>query len=161
MSIYPLTFQSNIMIQTITIPICICSIIWSLFQPMLAWIPLFILAIYLLVILAGLKSRKPRYIEELSTEANEMFQKYSHFYVTPNACRDSSSTCSTVQFSAVILGVVGIFNGFTWGIGLSTLFWFVLSNAAKAYNPTFFIQNDPVMMSAHDEIIEWITTRRQ
>ena len=100
------------MIQVIAILVSIGAFAWSFFQPVWAWVPLIVVALYLLFVLLSLKFEKYNSVKELSPSANQMFQKYAHFYLKPFAGRDFSSACSTIQFGAVAVGLVGAFNGF-------------------------------------------------
>jgi len=149
------------MTQIIAILVGIGAFIWSFFQPVWAWLPLVVAALILLIVLICLKFKKWWYVEELSQSANEMLRKFGHFYSMPFAGRDFSCACSTIQFGAVAVGVVGAFNGFWWGLGIAALFWFVLGPAAMAFNPTNFIQNQPGMLAAHEEVIEWVTSKQR
>lgn len=149
------------MTQIIAILVSIGAFIWSFFQPVWAWAPLVMAALILLIVLLSLKLKEWRYVEELSPGANEMLQKFGHFYSMPFAGRDFSGACSTIQFGAVAVGVVGAFSGFWWGLGIAALFWFVLGPAAMAFNPTNFIQNQPGMLAAHEEVIEWVTSKQR
>jgi hypothetical protein len=135
------------------------SIVWSFFRPVWAWAPLCLLALFFLSVLLSLRLKKWHYVPELSTGANEMLQKFGHYYSMPFAGRDFSSACSVVQFAAVAVAAVGAFKGLWWGIPLALLFWFVLGAAAMSYNPTNFIQNQPTLLAAHEEVIEWLTSK--
>lgn len=149
------------MTQILAILISLGASIWSFFQPVWAWVPLSLAALILIVVLMSLKLKKWRYVEELSPSANEMLQKFGPFYSMPFAGRDFSGACSTVQFGAVAVGIVGAFNGFWWGVGIALLFWFVLGPTAMAFNPTNFIQKQPGLLAAHEEVIEWITSKQR
>ena len=145
--------------QIIAILVSIISFVWAFFNPAWAWAPLFAAALVLLAILLGIKQTKWKHIDELSGPANEMLQKFGHYYEMPVASRDFSSACSTIQFGAVGVGIVGTFSGFWWGLGLAVLFWFVLGPAAMAFNPTNFIRGQPMLRLAHDEVIEWVLSQ--
>ena len=147
------------MTQMVAIFVSVGAFIWSFFQPIWAWLPLIAAAMGLLSVLAGVRLKKWRYVEELSPSANEVLQKFGHFYSMPFAGRDFSGACSTIQFGAVGVGIVGAFGGFWWGIGIAVSFWFVLGPAAMAFNPTNFIQNQPDILAAHEEIIEWVASK--
>lgn len=147
------------MTQIIAILISILSFVWSFFNPVWAWVPLVISGLTLLVVLLGVKQKKWRHIDELSEAANQMLQKFGHYYSMPFAGRDFSAACSTIQFGAVGVGIVGAFFGFWWGLGLAVLFWFALGPAAMAFNPVNFIQGEPTLRFAHDEVIEWIMSQ--
>jgi len=149
------------MTQLIAIVVAIGSFIYSFFQPIWAWIPLSAAGLLLLIILFSIKLKKWQYVDELSSSANEMLQKFGNFYSMPFASRDFSAACSTIQFAAVAVGIVDAFNGFWWGLGLAVIFWFVLGPTAMAYNPTNFIQNEPMLRMAHEEVIEWVMSRTQ
>jgi len=125
--------------RIIAILISIVYFVWAFFNPVWAWAPLFVAALILLAILLGIKQKKWKHIDELSEPANEMLQKFCHYYAMPFAGRDFSGACSTIQFGAVGVGIVGEFSGFWWGLGLSVLLGFVLGPAAMAFNFTNFI----------------------
>lgn len=64
------------------------------------------------------------------------------------------------QFVGIVLGIVGVFKGFYWGIGLGVLFYIVFAVVAKEYNPTNFIQGTPIEIS-HQEILDWLEQKSQ
>ena len=145
-------------VHVLAITLSLGAPIWSFFDPRWAWAPLIVVAALLGLVLASVKSQKWQYIPELSPQANELFQRFGHFYTRPFAGRDFSGACSTLQFGAVAVAVVGLFKGFWWGAGIAAAFWFGVGPMAMAFNPTNFLA-DPVLRTAHQEIIDWITAR--
>lgn len=148
------------MYQIITIVLCLASIIWAFFSPFWAWCPIVLVGLVLLVNLFGLKIQEWNYVEDLSPSANEILQKFGHYYRMPFACRDFSAAASTIQFVGIVLGIVGVFKGFYWGIGLGALFYIVFAIVAKEYNPTNFIQGTPIEIS-HQEVLDWLEQKSQ
>jgi len=148
------------MYQMISLVLCLASIIWAFFSPLWAWSPIILVGLVLLVNLFGLKTQKWNHFEELSPSANEMLQRFGHYYHMPLACRDFSATASTIQFVGVGVGIVDVFNSFYWGIGLGILFYIVFAMVAKEYNPQNFIQGTSMEIS-HQEILDWLEQKSQ
>ena len=149
------------MIQMITIIVALISIVSSIFFPVGAWIPISITAGILLFILFGQKSKDWMHIDELSPGANEMFQRFGHYYNSPMTSRDFSSACSAIQFAPVIIGIIGAYQGYWWSLGGSVIFWFGFGPAAMAFDPTNFIQKRPELVKAHEEVIEWAASQQE
>lgn len=148
------------MFQLLTIALSLGSIVWSFFSPLWAWSPLVTAEALLLLILLAEKQAKWRYVEELSPSANEMLQKFGHYYSKPFASRDFSSSASTLQFAFVAVGIIGAFQGFYWGLGVAVIFWFVFGPVSLAFNPTGLIRGSH-MESAHIEVLAWVEQQSQ
>lgn len=148
------------MFQLLAITLSLGSIGWAFFSPLWAWSPLVTSAALLLFTFFGVKQKKWRYVEELSPSANEMLQKFGHYYSMPFAGRDFSGAASTIQFAAVAVGIIGAFKGFYWGLGVAVAFWFVLGPVAMAFNPTNFIRGSH-LETAHEEVLAWVMQQSQ
>jgi len=108
----------------------------------------------------GAKQKKWAYIEELSSKANELLRKFGHFYATPFASMDFSASSTTVGIAGALIAIVGVFNGFWWGILIGVVNWFAMGALARAFNPTNFLLDDDERI-AHEEVLEWLSTRRK
>lgn len=115
---------------------------------------------FLLITLLSLKQKKWPYIPELSEAANQMFQKFGHYYTKPFAGRDFSASATTIMFGGVVLSIIDIFKGFWWGIGIGIINWFVMGLVSRAFNPTNSLV-DPIEQMGHKEIIEWIMKKQK
>lgn len=146
------------MIQLLTMLIMLGAIILAFFSPLWAWVPLLIMAGLAFVMRLSQQKRDLRYIDELSPRANAMLGKYWHFYEMPFAGRDLSASTSTIQGAAVIVGLIGAFKGFWWGLGGAVAFWLILSPLAMWFNPSNFIRGSD-LEAPHDEIISWLQDR--
>lgn len=146
------------MTQLLAILLALGALVWAFFDPLWAWAPLVVCAALLALVLAGVKRQKWQYVAELSPPANEMLQRFGHFYARPFAGRDFSGACSTLQFGAIAVAVVGLFNGFWWSIAIAAVFWFGLGPMAMMFNPTNFL-TDPMLRMAHEEVAAWIKAR--
>ncbi len=148
------------MTQLLVILICLAAVITEFFSVLWGWVILAIPSTLLLVTLFGVKQKKWQYIPELSETANQMLQKFGHFYAMPFAGRDFSASASTLMFSGAAIGIISAFKGFWWGIGIGALNWFLMGFVSRAFNPTNFLV-DPLEQMGHEEIIEWITERQR
>jgi len=68
------------MTQLIVILICLAAVITEFFSVLWGWVILAIPSTILLLTLFGVKQKKWQYIPELSETANQMLQKFGHFY---------------------------------------------------------------------------------
>jgi hypothetical protein len=143
------------MIQLLIILFCVVAVITEFFSVLWGWIILGFPAALVLVTLFSVKLKKWRYIPELSNAANQMLQKFGHYYAMPYAGRDFSASASTIQFAGAVIAIVGIFKGFWWGIGIGIINWFLMAMVARAFNPSNFLA-DPFEKMAHEEILSYI-----
>lgn len=90
----------RIMAQIITILFSLGSVIVAFFSIMYGWIIFGVPSLILLITLFSLKQKGWEYIEELSPSANEMLQKFGHFYAMPFAARDFSASATTLSLRA-------------------------------------------------------------
>ena len=147
------------MFQLITIILSLISIIIGYFYLFWGWIILAIPFIFLVLMLLVGKGQKFNYIQELSLKANEMLNKYYSFYNTPFASRDLSSSASTVVLSGIILVIIGLFNGFWWGIAIGLGNYIVMVYVSTEFNPTS-IPMDYDEESAHNEITIYLSNKQ-
>ena len=148
------------MTQILVILICLAAVIIELFSVLWGWLILGLPSAFLLITLFGLKQKKWQHIPELSDTANQMLQKFGHYYAMPFAGRDFSACASTLMFGGAIIAIIGAFKGFWWGIGIGVINWLLMGVVSKAFNPTNFLV-DPLEQMGHGEIIEYITERQK
>jgi hypothetical protein len=148
------------MTQSLVILICLAAVITEIFSVLWGWVILAIPSSLLLLTLFGVKQKKWQYIPELSETANQMLQKFGHFYAMPFAGRDFSASASTLMFAGAAIGIISAFKGFWWGIAIGILNWLLMSFVSRAFNPTNFLV-DPLEQMGHEEIIEWIKERQK
>jgi len=148
------------MIQMLVILICLAAVIVEFFSVLWGWLILAVPSAYVLLTLFGVKQKKWQYILELSVSANQMLQKFGHYYAMPFAGRDFSASASTLMFAGAAIAIIGVFKGFWWGIGIGVINWFLMGFISRAFNPTNFLV-DPLEQMGHEEIIAWITEKQK
>ena len=148
------------MIQMIIILICFASVITEFFSVLWGWLILAVPSVFLLIGLFAVKQKKWQQIPELSETANQMLQKFGHYYAMPFAGRDFSASASTVMFAGAVVAIIGAFKGFWWGIGIGVINWFLMGFVSRSFNPTNFLVGHLEQMG-HEEIISYITERQK
>ena len=148
------------MTQVFVIPICLAAVITEFFSVLWGWLILGVPSAFLLLILFVVKRKKWQSIPELSETANQMLQKFGHYYAMPFAGRDFSASASTVLFAGAVVAIISAFKGYLWGIGIGVINWFLMGLVSRAFNPTNFLA-DPLEKMGHEEIIAWITERQK
>jgi hypothetical protein len=127
---------------------------WSLFW---SWLIFGTAESIIISIFFGVKSKKWKYIPELSDEANVLFQKYGHFYTMPFAARDFSSSASGYELMSIVLAVICGFKGAWWCIAVAIANIAIMGFIARNFNPTPFI-TDPLERIAHAEVIDYMNS---
>lgn len=148
------------MTQVLVILICLAAVTIEFFSILWGWLILGVPAAFLLITLFAVKQKKWQYIPELSETANQMLQKFGHYYAMPFAGRDFSASASTIMFAGAAVAIISAFKGFLWGIGIGVLNWFLMGPVSRAFNPTNFLV-DPIEQMGHEEIMEYITERQK
>jgi len=148
------------MTQLLVILVCVAAVITEFFSILWGWIIFGFPAAFLFVTFIGVKQKKWQYIPELSEAANQMLQKFGHYYAMPFAGRDFSASASTLMFAGAAIAIIGLLKGFYWGIGIGIINWFAMGMVSRAFNPTNFLA-DPIEQMAHEEIISYITERQK
>ena len=147
------------MFQMITIIIALVSVILCfILHPIWGWIPITVVDLIIISQLWAAK-RKYRfnYITDLSSEANELLQRYGHYFAMPFASRDFSASAATSQFAGIAISIICVFKSFWWGIALAVGNWFLMDFVAVSLSPVSLLVNSPSLQMAHDEIFEYIT----
>ena len=124
---------------------------WIIIALPLAWFSSTALAIKL--------HPKPRYIDELSRVANELFQRWFLFYSKPFAGTDFSSASSGISVTAIILSIIGCFYGFYIGVIIGIVVYFYSAVIARIFNPTHFLSNEAKF--AHAEVCGYMEHLRE
>ena len=150
------------MFQMITIIIALVSVILCfIFHPIWGWIPIAVVDLIICIQLWAAKQKyKFNYISDLSPEANELLQRYGHYFAMPFASKDFSASAATSQFAGIALAIVGLFKSFWWGIALAVGNWFLMGFVAVSLSPVSLLVKSPSLQIAHDEIVEYITSQR-
>jgi hypothetical protein len=148
------------MIQILVILICLAAVITEFFSVLWGWLLLTVPSAFLLFTLIGVKQKKWQNIPELSETANQLLQKFGHYYAMPFAGRDFSASASTLVFAGAAIAIISAIKGFWWGIGLGVINYFLMGFISRAFNPTNFLVG-PREQMGHEEIIEWITERQK
>lgn len=84
-----------------------------------------------------------------------MLKKFGHFYVMPYAAKDFSQSASIFQLVSVVIGFIGVFKGFYWGLGIAAFIYISMALMARAFNPTHFLLDENEKI-AHKEIIQYL-----
>lgn len=146
--------------QMLIILVCLAGIITEFYSIMWGWLVLGAPSAYLLITLFGVKAKKWQRIPELSEPANQMLQKFGHYYAMPFAGSDFSASASTLMVASAVVAIIGAFRGFWWGIGIGIVNWFLMGYVSRAFNPTHFLLDQSEQI-AHEEIIAYITERQK
>lgn len=144
------------MLQMLVILISVAAVITEFFSVMWGWLILAVPSAFLLIMLFAAKQKQWEYIPELSETANEMLQKFGHYYAMPYAGSDFSTSATTLLFAGSVVAIISAFKGFWWGIGIGVINWFLMGILTRVFNPTNFLV-DPLEHKAHEEIISWRT----
>ena len=130
----------------------------AFYSPIASWIILGVGGCLLLLILIGAKSKKYEYQDGLSPKANEMIQKFGHYYAMPFAGSAFSGAASALVMAGWVVVIVGAFQSFWIGFALMIVNQFFCGWLSRAFNPSKFLVDDTERL-AHQEIIEWIQNR--
>jgi len=98
------------------------------------------------------------YISDLSSEANELLQRYGHYFAMPFASKDLSAGAATSQFAGIVLAIVGLYKSFWWGIALAVVNWFLMGFISVSLSPISLLVKSPSLKIVHDEIVEYINS---
>jgi hypothetical protein len=148
------------MIQILVVLICLAAVITAFFSVLWGWLILGVPSVFLLVTLFAVKRKKWQHIPELSDTANQMLQKFGHYYAMPFAGRGFSASASTLMFAGVALAIIGAFKGFWLGIGIGLVNWLLMGFVSRAFDPSNFLV-DPLEQMDHEEIISYIIERQK
>ena len=150
------------MFQMLTIIIVIISIILSFVtHPAWGWLPIALVEIIICVQLWAAKHKyRFNYISNLSSEANDLLQRYGHFFASPFASKDFSASAATSQFAGIALAVIGIFRSFWWGVAFCAANWCVMGVVAVSLSPASKLAKNPALQIVHDEVIKFINSKR-
>lgn len=150
------------MVQIVTILIAVVSVILSLvIYPVWGWIPIALVDLVICIQLWAAKQKyRFNYIPDLSSEANELLQRYGHYFAMPFASKDFSASAATSQFAGIAIAIIGVFKTFWWGIALAAGNWFLMGFVAVSLSPVSLLAKSPALQMVHDEIIEYITSHR-
>jgi len=155
------------MIQMVTILIVIVSLVLSfIFHPSWAWIPIILVDIVICIQLWAVKQKykfkKYQFndIPDLSPEANNLLRRYGHYFALPFASKDFSASAATSQFAGIAIAIIGLFKSFWWSIALAAANWFIMGFVAVSFSPVSLLVKSPALQVAHDEIVEYINSKR-
>jgi hypothetical protein len=100
------------------------------------------------------------YAPELSSEANELLQRYGHYFAMPFASKDFSASAATSQFAGVLLVLIGLFKSFWCSVILGAVNWFQMGYIAVSLSPVALVSSQPSWRIAYDEVVEFINSKR-
>jgi hypothetical protein len=147
------------MIPILFYPLSFAAVIWALFDPVWAWSILIIQAVLLGAQFIGIKSKKIDYTDDLSAEANEQLRKYTHLYTLPTASQGISSSLSACAFASIIVGLIGVLNGFWTGLAIAVVYAFITDRMAKLLVPPAVYNNASSFKEIDGEIRDWMNNR--
>jgi len=130
------------MIWLIFVLIGIASIITSFYSSLWCWLIIVLPELYLVFEYWTVKQKKYKPFNGLSEEANLLFQEYSYYFLHQFASRDFGGSAVIMAYTGAIIGIVNIFYGFYYGIGLTIVNWFLMSNISNRINPYNNLWND-------------------
>ena len=148
------------MFGLISFALVIAAISTAFFRPTAAWIILSIPVAWMIFMRLVLGARRLLPRPELSAPANELFQRFGHYYAYPFVGTEYSSSASGVSIAAIIVGIIGVFKGNWWRLAIALLFFILASWLARQFNPTHFLL-DERERAAHDEILSFLRRRAE
>jgi len=146
-------------IQLLSIVAALIAVVISFFSPTWAWVPIAVPDVLLYAFFLSAKARRLGPVPDLSHAANEMIRKFGHFYAMPMASRDFSGASSTLALAGVLVGVIGAFKGFWWGLGIAMVNYLAVGWLGRQFNPGNFLA-DERERQAHQEVINYLLNRQ-
>jgi hypothetical protein len=146
------------MFQMIVVVILIMSIILSFVtHPAWGWLPIALIDVVICVQLWAAKHKyRFDYFSGLSSEANELLQRYGHYFAMPFASKDFSASAATCQFGGIALAIIGIFKSYWWAVGFAAAQWCLMGVVAVSLSPVSKLAKNPALQIVHDEVVEFI-----
>lgn len=127
------------------------------FWPLAAWLLLSTVTVYLLLTLIAVKRQRYPYVPDLHPLANQMLQKYGHFYFKPFAGKIYSGAASANILYSIIMTVICIYQQAWWGIIAGLVNGYLGAYLSKEFNPSHFEKFlTPAEQLAHQEIVHYI-----
>ncbi|MFC1924787.1 hypothetical protein ACFLXA_05445 [Chloroflexota bacterium] len=149
------------MFQAIAIIFSIAAIIVCFFSRMGSWI---ILAVAFVLMLWQLYGAKVKYSAapqpELSARANELFKRYTAYYVVPFACVDFNKAAMVLAVAGVVVTAIGLFYSFYWGILFGVINLISEIYISRVFTPESFIRRKSYQ-SEHEEIISFLREKAE
>jgi hypothetical protein len=159
---YPIFQEAPDMFQIISIIILVVAVILSfIVTPVWSWVPVAILDLFILIQFLLVKQKyKFRHVQELSSEANFLLIKFGHYFAMPFASKDLGASAATSQFGGIIIAIMCAFKGFWFGIAFAVANWIIMGFVACSLSPASLLDKRPDLHSAHDEVMEFINSKR-
>lgn len=151
------------MFQIISTIVMIVAIILTFFvRPILSWVPVAILDIFIIVQFLLVRQRfRFDHVSTLSPEANHLLRKFGHYFAMPFGSKDFSGSAATSQFGGIIIAIICSFKGFWWAIAFAIGNWIVMGFVASSLSPASLLAKRTDLQVAHDEVVEFINSQRQ
>ena len=149
------------MLQIITFVVFVGCVFLAFFtKPIYAWITIFVFAIYLLITLWSVRrSYRYKYLKELSYEANDLLEKYWHYFAAPFGCRDYSASAATSQFGGVAVAIACMIQGFWLAVAFAIINWFIMGYVAISFSPIAIVRKDQKLQIAYNEIVDFFANQ--
>lgn len=144
------------MFKLITMVISFISIVTAVLSPLWGWLILSVPAIALLITIVSFKLQRWEEIPELSKEANALLKKYGHFYRWTFLARDFSHCASVLDVAGIIVAVIGLFHSFWWGIAFAVINIYLMTLAARQFDPTFAMQMGLENKQTIEEVMSFV-----
>ena len=149
------------MFQMLTIIIAVVSIILIFItHPAWAWLPIGLVDVFICIQLWAVKQKyRFNHIPDLSSEANNLLQRYGHYFAMPFASKDFSASAATSQFAGILIAIISVFKSFWLAIIFAAINWFVMGYIAVSLSPVALLAKHPYLQYAYDEVVEFISNR--
>lgn len=112
------------------------SIVIAFFSSIWCWIIIILSECILLLGFITHRKTKFNYIEEISENANYLFQKHSLYFLYPIVAVDVGGSIAMLAFVGLVVGIVNIINAFYIGIGIAITNWIITIYIALSINPS-------------------------
>jgi hypothetical protein len=141
--------------QLLAILLALVSIGLSFFSAIWPWVPVTILALWMLLVLFSAKNSLVAVeVAELSPSANQVLRRFRQYYRHPWGCRELAAAARIMQVTVVVLGGIGWSRGTPWSLAATAGSFFIFGPLVSEFYPI------PLLLrykkAEHDEILEWL-----
>jgi hypothetical protein len=132
--------------------IIISGLAWF-YGPGVGWGCVWTVALFLSTSVKYHKNKYKNFELEVNPEAKKLFNQYKHYYGSIGASTAYSDAASFLQLASIILIIIGVIQGFFWGIliGIFTMFW--TGYVADQYSPINRVTQGTAIWATHGEIL--------
>lgn len=123
------------MIWLMFILIGIASIITSFYSTLWCWLILVFPEFYIVIVYWSVIHQKYKSIDNISEEANILFQEFGFYFLHQIASRDIGASAVIIAYAKVVVGVINIFYNFYYGLAIAILNSFLMNHISNRINP--------------------------